>query len=46
MSELGMTFGALTLGLAAKMYYDGKYAGVEYVKSKVGALSTDSVIVT
>ena len=35
MSELGMTFGALTLGLAAKMYYDGKYAGVEYVKSKV-----------
>ena len=35
MSELGMTFGALTLGLAAKMYYDGKYAGVEYVESKV-----------
>ena len=35
MSELGMTFGALTLGLAAKMYYDGTYAGVEYVKSKV-----------
>ena len=35
MSELGMTFGALTLGLVAKMYYDGKYAGVEYVKSKV-----------
>ena len=35
MSELGITFSALTIGLAAKMYYDGKYAGVEYVKSKV-----------
>ena len=35
MSELGMTFGALTLGLVAKMYYDDTYAGVEYVESKV-----------
>ena len=30
-----MTFGALTLGLVAKMYYDEQYAGVEYVESKV-----------
>ena len=35
MSELGMTFGAMTVGIMAKMYYDSTYAGVEYVKSKV-----------
>ena len=34
-NELGMTFTALTVGLAAKMYYDSKFAGVEYVKSTV-----------
>ena len=35
MSELGLSLGALTLGLIAKMLYDKKYADIESVQSSV-----------
>ena len=34
-SDLGMAFTALTVGLAAKMYYDTNLAGVEYIKDAI-----------